>query len=106
MRLVPFTLLLLPLLVASPSALAQEDGDNYPPIEEPWRCLEDPDAKAAAGSSWLEEARGDLQREEGGARQDEECEEVTDEICEEPIRYPMPCETSAAFYTLINLKTL
>ncbi len=70
--------------------LAQEDGDNWPPIEEPWRCLEDPNAKRRFT---YQDVMVEFFKEH---RQEEDCPEVTDEICEEPIRYPMPCKLLCA----------
>ena len=58
--------------------------DDWPPIYEPWRCLEDPGAgrKFTMKDVMLQFAQ----------RDDEDCPLVTDEICEEPEYYAMPCK--------------
>ncbi len=70
---------------------AQEDGDNYPPIQEGWRCLEDSSRTFQSRWTMLDVVRAtDLM-------EDEDCPIVTDEICLAADYYPYPCNFSYAF---------
>ncbi len=72
------------LALALVPALGQDD--DWPPIYEPWRCLTDPDAKR----KWtMEDVMLAMDEDD---RQDDDCPLITQEICEEPDFYPMPCK--------------
>ncbi len=65
---------------------AQEDGDNYPPIQEGWRCLEDSGRSSMTRWTMLDVVKStDLM-------QDDDCPVVTDEICDAADFYPYPCK--------------
>lgn len=55
--------------------------DEWPPIYEPYRCLED--------------GRISHVPYEGSGRQSEDCPLVTDDICQGHQFYPMPCESKS-----------
>ncbi len=75
---------ILILAVFSGCGLAQDD--DWPPIYEPWRCLTDPDDSKV----WtLEDVMLAMDEDD---RQDDDCPLITQEICEEPDYYPMPCK--------------
>ncbi len=69
---------------------AQEDGDNFPPIQEGWRCLEESDKALKDRWTMLDVMRST------SLMQNKDCPEVTDEICEDydyNEYYAYPCKT-------------
>jgi len=60
--------------------------DEWPPIQEPWRCLEE-GSEIIPGKWTTQDVLKVLQPNESP-----DCPEVTADICKEPIRYPVPCK--------------
>ncbi len=76
---------------------AQEDGDNYPPIQDGWRCLEQ--GRSISKTKWT---MLDVVKATPDFLEDEDCPLVTDEICKEPDYYPYPCKFTTYDFLFIE----
>ncbi len=80
------TVFVIYMLALTSAVNAQEDGDDYPPIQEGWRCLEESDKALETRWTMVSGMRS------GRLMQDEDCPEVTDEFCDDYGYYQYPCK--------------
>jgi len=70
-------------------ALALASGQDFPPIQEPWRCLEQNNRDAGFTRWTMADVQKALMPD---PEQNPDCPIVTDDICQTPDFYPYPCK--------------
>ena len=65
------------------SIMIEGRSNDWPPIQEPWRCLEE--SRKDTFKSKLRDSFIELSAEP-------DCPLITDDVCEAETRYPVPCK--------------